>query len=468
MPSRFLSWMSDSLLAGGLLLSFETQLRPSGTGVGPGEVCLVAWELPLILSLFLRRDLVIPRACWEVLRFWTLFALALSLGMITSIVLGEILDVSLVVHDATAYLLLASLTSLMTLSLGSTRMARVEWLLVIGGSGSLLLQATNTWGWYALPNIDPWYWDRVRGWCDNPNQLALLCLLLALLALHLAECAARPGARLFAVTCGVIAVVYGWFSGSNDYHVVVLIAACMFSTVKALRCIVSPKQNVATGILLASAAVLVPLSVITPVIDDDLSGRMERIAQSLVRPDVGSDLALRERLWLEGMKCGAEAFMLGLGPGPHLPIPQIILSDRRFNNEPLYLQHPKPGVAANFETHNTLIELFVQSGMLGVASFLWLGAIALSRSFKAGHDGVLTALCSLAIFGNSGVIFRFPGVWFVISVALALDAPWHTKRSPGRSHANSLMYCKSLNMDSINAKRIPDVIAAPSARARKV
>jgi O-antigen ligase len=422
MQSRYLSFFLDSLLAAGLLLSLETQLRPSASGVGPGELCLVAWEFPFIILLLLRNDIVVPRACREVLQFWTVFALALSLGATMSIALGEILDISLVVHDIVAYLLLASISILMTLSLPSPRIARVEWLFVIFGAVSLLLQAANTLGWYALPNIDPWYWERVRGWCDNPNQLALLCLLLALLALHLAERARRFGSRLLAITCTLIAVAYGWFSASNDYHVVVVIAASLFSAMKILRCVVAAKPKILASIFVACIVALPPLSVIAFASNDDLSRQIGSFASGLVRADASSDLALREDLWVEGLSRGADAFMLGFGPGPHLSIPGIILSNKRADHQPVNLQSPVPGIAANFETHNTIIELFVQSGILGVVSFLWLGAVAVLRSFKAGHDGLTTALCSLAIFGNSGVIFRFPGVWFVMLVALTLTS----------------------------------------------
>ncbi|MEW6435600.1 MAG: hypothetical protein AB1508_00350 [Pseudomonadota bacterium] len=409
------------LLAAGLLLSLETQLRPGASEVGPGELCLVLWAIPFIISLLLRNDLIVPRACWEVLQFWAVFALALSLGAIMSIVLGEILDVSLVAHDIVAYLLLILITVLMTLSLPSSRMARIEWLFVTFGAVSVLLQAANTWGWYALPNIDPWYWERVRGWCENPNQLALLCILLALVALHLAERAPGTGARFLAIICALIAVAYGWFSASNDYHVVVVIAVCLFSAIKILRCVVAVKPKAIASIFVACVIAIVPLSVIALASNDDLSRQVGGLANGLVRADAGSDLALREDLWVEGMSRGADAFMLGFGPGPHLSIPGIILSNRRADRQPINLQSPTAGIAANFETHNTLIELFVQSGILGVVSFLWLGAIAVVRSVKAGHDGLTTALCSLAIFGNSGVIFRFPGVWFVILLALTLD-----------------------------------------------
>lgn len=426
MQSRYTSWAWDALLAAGLLLSLETQLRPSGGAIGPGEIFLVLWAIPFIVSLLLHRDHVVPRACWEVLQFWMMFALALSLGVIMSIALGEVLDTSLVAHDIVAYLLLTLITSLMTLSLSAPRMARVEWLFVVFGAGTVLLQAANTWGWYAIPNIDPWYWERVRGWCENPNQLALLGVLLALLGLHLAERATRTNSRLLAIACALIAAVYGWFSASNDYHLVVVISVGLFGAIKLLRGLVAAKPRVLASIFAACVVALLPLSIITFAFDDDIAGHAGSLAGGLVRNDAGSDLALREELWGEGLTRGADAYMLGFGPGPHLAIPGIILSNRRLDSQPINIQNPTAGIAANFETHNTLIELFVQSGILGVVSFLWLGAIAVWRSVKAGHDGLTTALCSLAIFGNSGVIFRFPGVWFVILLALTLDVSRRT------------------------------------------
>lgn len=417
--SRHWSWIWDSLLALGLLLSFETQLRIDPTSVGPGELCLALWELPIIFLLLFRTDLIVPQACWDLVCFWTLFALALSIGAIIGIVIGDIQDASLVVHDVIAYVLLASMTFLMTLTLPGWRLARVAWLFVIFGSVSLLLQIANTFGLYRLPNIDPWYWDRLRGWCDNPDQLALLCLVIAVLSLHLAEHASRTSARLVAVASIVIAAAFGWMSKSNAYTLVIVLTAVLFGTLKLLRVVVAAEKKAVGSVLLSCALVVLPVALAIPALDDGFVGQLRtHFARGLFRKEVNSEWTIRLYLWDEALHRGADTYLLGLGPGPHLDIPGIILAGRRNPKEPANLQHPTSGIASNFETHNTILELLVQGGVLAVADILGLGIIALSRTLRNKHDGLATALCSLSLFGSSGVIFRLPGVWFIISLAL--------------------------------------------------
>jgi len=85
--------------------------------------------------------------------------------------------------------------------------------------------------------------------------------------------------------------------------------------------------------------------------------------------------------------------MLGLGPGPHLPIPAALLVGWGASSEPINVQHPTPGIAPNFEAHNTLLELFVQGGLLAVASFLAVSRQARLRAFRARRH-ILTRRCS--------------------------------------------------------------------------
>lgn len=438
MRPGYLPLVWDSFLAAGVLLSLETQLRLSATAVGPGELCLAVWGLSVLFSMLRRSDLVVPRAGWEMLRFWALFGLAMSIGSITAIAIADIHDSSLVLHDVFAYLLLFSITCLMTSSRNvRARLTRVEWLIVIFGSASVLLQAANAWGLFTLPHIDPWYWDRARGWCNNPEQLALLCLLLAVLALHLAECATRWSARLFALACMAITIPFGWTAKSNSYAIVITFAVLLFSGLKAFRWFVeAERRNQAGSIVLSCALLVLPLTFVASAVSSDAANMTKAVANDLFR-DPGTtndDFELRLTLWGEAVDRGVDAMMLGLGPGPHLAIPGVILDGRREENQPVNLQPPKLGIAPNFESHNTLLELFVQGGLLAVVNFLWLSAIALSRTWRAKQDALTTLLCSLAIFGSFQVIFRHPGVWFVMSLALVS----YTSRRPKASRFAAL------------------------------
>jgi hypothetical protein len=80
----------DMLFALGLLVSPASQLRLAGSPVGPGEICLLIW-----IVLTLGREAARPGsppltpALSRLLIFWSLFALAQSLGALTGYIIGD-------------------------------------------------------------------------------------------------------------------------------------------------------------------------------------------------------------------------------------------------------------------------------------------------------------------------------------------------------------------------------------------
>jgi hypothetical protein len=109
--------------------------------------------------------------------------------------------------------------------------------------------------------------------------------------------------------------------------------------------------------------------------------------------------------------------LLALGPGPHLKMPASVLAGREVEkDDPLYNEHLKPSSAPNFEAHNTLLDLFTQSGLIAALSFVWLEATAFA--YKARLAALMTALCGLAIFTTFHLVVRHPIVWPVIAPCL--------------------------------------------------
>ena len=70
----------DFLLAVGLTISTASQLRPAGAAIGPGELCLVMWLLVMLSREANRLGPPLTPALWRLIVFWTLFALAQSMG----------------------------------------------------------------------------------------------------------------------------------------------------------------------------------------------------------------------------------------------------------------------------------------------------------------------------------------------------------------------------------------------------
>ena len=112
---------------------------------------------------------------------------------------------------------------------------------------------------------------------------------------------------------------------------------------------------------------------------------------------------------------------MGLGPGPHLEIPADVL--RRSKNAPVGVDRPKYGLAPNFEAHNTVLDLFMQGGLLVLLVCGWLTGTALLGTYSAKLDALTALLCGFAIFGAFHFIFRHPIVWvaFVFCLIIPIE-----------------------------------------------
>lgn len=417
--------MLDLLLALGLLLSPSAQLRIAGSSVGPGEICLLIWIALTIGRVAGRFDPPLTPALSRVMIFWLLFALAQSLGTLTGYVIGDHHDTSWFLHDVMAYPLLAITSCLSVMEPGAgPRLHRVAWLLCALGSPWLALQLANAWGFFAMPSVDPWWWVQFRGWSANPHQLAVLCTVLALVSLHLAEVATRPGQRIAALACAILPIYVGVIAKTNSFKVILVASGPIFVALKLKAWLDSTDARITLRsafswiVVLALPAVLVlagPFSSSISVEAHNLFKEMSR--DDTEHTDEKTDL--RFQLWSQATTRGLEAGMLGLGPGPHLEIPPAILAGRVGGAySPKYIEHPELTFAPNFEAHNTLLDLFVQGGLILDLSFIWIAATALYVAYRAGLAGLPTLVCGLGIYGAATLIIRHPIFWFAIALCL--------------------------------------------------
>lgn len=433
--ARGSSRILDTLLAFGLVLTPSSQLRISGIPIGPGEICLLVWIVLMLGRTAVQRGPVATPALSRMLIFWLLFAVALCVGTITGFALDDPHDPVWFLHDAIAYPFLAAVSCMSVVGPGvEDRFRRVGWLLVIMGTGSLAVQLAHGWGYVGVPNTAPWYWNRFRGWSANPEQLGLLCVALALLALHLADTASRQRDRLVAIACMILPIYVGRFSHTDTLTIVLLIAAPTFVVLKLATWLHSserkmPLRSAAAWIailflplLLASIVPLLPLS----------AGRTTALSDSILK-DHGRNAAreteLRLQLWSEAWRRGVESGMLGLGPGPHLNIPSSLLAARALETRaPKEIVHPAINGTPNFEAHNTPLGIFTQGGLLAILSFLWLVGTAFVTAYRARYAGLATLIAGLFLFGMAGVIDRQPIVWFAIASGLVAGAKTNRSR----------------------------------------
>jgi hypothetical protein len=393
----------DMLFALGVLLSTASQLRIPGSPIGPGELCLAVWIL-LALGYEARRlGPPVTPALSRLLIFWLVFAFAQSLGLLMGLATEEFRDTASANHTMVAYVLMAGL-SCFVVALPETgwRLRRVTWFVAGIGAVSLTVQLANAFGLVSLTVISPWVWNRLRGWSENPNQLGLLCSVLVLLSLHLAETAGRPGARFAALACGAPSFVAGVITKSDSFLLIVLIAGPMFAALKLWKLLFAVERRLSFRaafpcvIFLALPALLASAAPFAPSVVD----QAEKFATSTMEQNDQAEN--RFKLWREAMDIGFDSWMLGLGPGPHL----VNKQDKR----------PPPD---KFEAHNTIFDLFTQGGWIAVLSFLGLMAAAFLAAYRAERIALTTLVIALFVFSNFHLIVRHPIFWFPIALCLA-------------------------------------------------
>ncbi|MGY0575730.1 O-antigen ligase family protein [Bradyrhizobium sp. RDM12] len=433
----------DFLFAVGLLLTPASQLRLAGLPVGPGELCLFMWVILVLGREAARLRLLLTPALSRLLVFWSLFVLAQSLGTLTAKLIGDQHDSEWFIHDVMAYPLLAAISCLSVFGPHpEARLRRITWLLCGLGTPVIVAQLADAWGLYDLPSVDPMWWDQFRGWSSNPHQLAVLCMVLGFLSLHLAETSTRVGPRMGALACAIIPVYTGRITGSDSFTLIFVLAGPIFLAFKCRTWLfsrarqISFRSAVAWVIVLALPGLVIsmaPLAYSIAVEASDLAKSMARDNPEQTKEKT----ELRFELWSQAVRRGVESGMLGLGPGPHLDIPNSIVSARKLDTvHPDFVEHPKPSFVPNFEAHNTILDLFTQGGLLIVLSFVWLVATAFRSAYATGQAGLPTLLCGLCIYAIATFLLRHPIFWFVIAVCLTAEPmPAGQLRSIARGNA---------------------------------
>jgi hypothetical protein len=427
----------DVILALGLLFTTASQFRVPGLPVGPGELCLVFWIVVRVFLVQLPGAPPPARAAMTLVAFWSAFAVALSLGMVAAMLTGEVFDPDLVLHDVVAYALVAVVGCLCAAY--PSCLHRVGWLLVIAGAASLSLQYANGIGLIQVPGINPWFWERFRGWSDNPNQLSVLCLIIVLLAFYLAGTATGVATRLGAVALMIPPLIVGRMSKSDTFMLALAVAAAIWLVVVPMfwlydsRLRLSLRASVARLALLAMPLLVLGLAPVVIQQAGDIKGYFMGFAKH-GGAEAAGEADLRMTLWRQAIARGIASGMVGLGPGPHLQIPPSIVAGRvSVTDAPLQSGHPSQNGTSNYEAHNTVLDVFTQGGLLAVASLIWLLLRAATCSYRARSAGLIALLAGTATFMMTGNIVRQPIFWFAIILCLVAPVVPVPLRQPARA-----------------------------------
>jgi O-antigen ligase len=407
----------DSLLALGLLLSTATQLRIGDTPFGPGELCLIAW-----LGLYLFPPAARPApasnaALSRVVAFWLILIVAESVGTIVGFATELFFDTAHIIHDVIAYCFLFILACVMAHELADgPRRRRVTWLVALLGAASLSLQVVHAYGLVGLPlPVEPWFYDRLRGWSNDPNQLGFVAALLTVLSIHLLETATARVGVAAAAACAAVAFFVGALTKSDSFTMGILTAGAVFLAIKSSLWLATLKRDLtfpAASVGIAMLA-LPMLAVAALPFAPEAIERAEAKYEALYNEDSQGDL--RFHLWAEAIDKGMDAAMLGLGPGPHL-------------TKKVWKRSPP----AKFEAHNTALDLFVQGGLLALLALAWLYASLVFMTTRARIPALAALSCAFVIFSMFHFIIRHPIFWFGVVLCFLEAAPISKLASGGR------------------------------------
>jgi hypothetical protein len=413
----------DSLLALGLVLATATQLRFGDTPFGPGEMCLVLW-LGLLLCLQPLRPAPTSNVAFaHVAAFWLILIVAESVGAIVGFATEPFFDTTHTLHDVIAFSFTFWVACTMALELANERRRRrLTWLVVLFGAASLSLQMAQAYGLIGLPlPVDPWFYDRLKGWSQDANQLGLVSALLTVISIHIAITATgHAKAKIVAAAaCAVVAFSVGVLSKSDSFTVGMLVAGAVFLAVQCSAWLATFKRAVTFRATLASLALLgLPVLAVGALpLAPAAMDRVEAKSDALYNEDSQGDL--RFALWAEAYEKGMAAGMLGLGPGPHL-------------TKTKSWKLPPP---AKFEVHNTPLDLFVQGGLLALLDIALLYASLILATMRARLPALAALSCAFAVFSMFHFIIRHPIFWFGV-VLCFLEAASVSKPSLGGKHAD--------------------------------
>lgn len=413
--------ISSALLALGLILGTASQLRLPGVPLGLGEACLVLWIGLASLRLLADSRIANPNALLWLLLFWFCFILIQSFGAFLALLRPEIIDPELVVHDIFAYLLVAAITCLVAATLRPEGTLRQSlWFLIGFWIFAMAAQLALGWGYVHIASVDPWYWDRFRGWSENPNQLAIYCAVLTPISLHMAL-TAKGFSRFVAAFSCVATFVVGRLTKSDTYLISMSLSIPLFVALRLRSWLMSPEHRLSLRFAIAMLAVVafVPLSLSLLPYGLAAANDVEGLAAGMMK-DRGGEATkatanLRLSLWEDALQAGLESGSLGLGPGPHLEKPTGI-TDK--------------GVPLPVEAHSTILDVFTQGGLPGVIIIFGLLAGTFALLLHARLDALAVLIFALAIFSISHFVLRHPTVWFAVTLGLVLGS---ARRSPAHA-----------------------------------
>lgn len=377
--------IAGSLLIGGAVLSTATQLRFGPIPFGPGEALILLGVLASLGDRVQSRRAAEPVPHTEFLVFWLLAAALFALGAFSGSLIGA--DPGPTAnHDRYAYLFVAVFCVAMESSSGRNP---THGLLLLVYAATVLLLITGLSALLAreIAGMQLWYQViRLRGFSDNPNQLALLAIALPFLCwqmLHDDRIAARRLTWLVSMVVLGIGILT-WSDALIVSWCAAMIVTFSILAVRRLRRLQSPMTAL---MLIAIATAVVSALLIAGVLGWFGSKVLVLGQDAYESADQGS---VRLALWRNAIEALWQSRMLGLGPGAHAGL---------------------LGPFERLEAHNMFLDWGAASGIGGLVLLCAVLCIALLRCVSAAKWHLVGALIGLTTFGVFHHTLRQPLFW---------------------------------------------------------
>lgn len=260
--------------------------------------------------------------------------------------------------------------------------------------------------------------QRLQGLSDNPNQIALLAIA-SLVLLVQAEMQGQLERKIM-VPLALSCALAGFMSRSGAFLFALLVTAGLAVAIigyktlfpnaaQSARMKRTPVTFVLAGLLVFATVAHESLGAVVRILTFDRS-QVTEIMEAESRQGF-----VRIELWEQALAVGAQSPLVGFGPGHHI------------NTE-------KP--ASPKEAHNTLLDVFVLSGLVGILALGALGALTLRGAFRNGHlVPVLLMGSAIITFAMFHYIGRHPVFWIVIFAIVYSAGSCSLRDAPPRQGA---------------------------------
>lgn len=228
-----------------------------------------------------------------------------------------------------------------------------------------------------------YYSTRFSGLSLNPNQLALLTLILPIISLYLMS---RKKIPKYIGLLNIVAAVWIGYQIESDALVLSWVISLFVYSYVAFLKIMKFGNYLKVIVSIFMMSFLVSMLPIATNILKDVSNSFD---------EVSNQSSIRYILWENGIKAFTRSPLIGNGTKSHSGITS-----------------PFQG----FEAHNTVIDLISMLGLLGLMVILLLFLWAIINSRKNIYYLIL--LLQVLIFSNFHNVMRQPIIWFILFILL--------------------------------------------------